>query len=264
MKYRVGVAQFQPNLFEVDENLNKMNQLLKGIKADLVVFPELATSGYVFGSKEEVRSVAEDAYTGKTALLFSRLAKANNCSYVVGFVELNDDKLYNSSMLINPDGKIFVYRKTHLFYEEKLFFEPGDSGLNVFEAKAGVKVGLMICFDWIFPEAARTLALKGAQIITHSANLVLPWCQQAMITRSLENRIFSITSNRTGEEINGDKKQFFTGMSQILTTKGEIIHRMNQTEESIYITEIDPTLADDKTITEYNDAFGDRRLDFYK
>jgi predicted amidohydrolase len=83
-----------------------------------------------------------------------------------------------------------------------------------------VKVGMMICFDWIFPESARTLALKGAQIIAHPSNLVLSYCQQAMFTRAVENRVFTITANRTGTEINGDKELYFTGKSVIVDTKG--------------------------------------------
>jgi predicted amidohydrolase len=121
----------------------------------------------------------------------------------------------------------------------------------------------MICFDWQFPESARSLALRGAQIICHPSNLVLPWCQEAMKTRSLENRVFSITSNRTGTEINGEYKQYFTGKSQILGTKGEILIRMNDTEEGIYSVVIDPELASDKKVSEVNSVFADRRPSMY-
>jgi len=263
MKYKVGVCQFKPELLKLTNNLEKMKQMLENIKADLIVLPELSTSGYVFNSVDEVKSVSEKVKDGPTASLFRMLAEKNETSYVVGFVEKDEDKIYNSSMLINPNGEIFVYRKTHLFYEEKFLFTPGNSGFNVFEAKGNIKVGLMICFDWIFPESARTLAINGAQIIAHSANLVLPWCQQAMITRSLENRVFSITSNRIGKEKNEDKELYFTGMSQILTSKGEIIKRLDENEETVYITEIDPTLAENKMVTEYNHIFNDRRPDLY-
>jgi len=122
---------------------------------------------------------------------------------------------------------------------------------------------MMICFDWQFPESARSLALRGAQIICHPSNLVLPWCQEAMKTRSLENRVFSITSNRTGTEINGEYKQYFTGKSQILGTKGEILIRMNDTEEGIYSVVIDPELASDKKVSEVNSVFADRRPSMY-
>ncbi len=261
--YKVGVLQFKPSLLNVEKNLNSLRTMLEDVEADLVVLPELATSGYVFNTKEEVESVAEDAIDGVTARLFTRLAQERDCSFVVGFVERDGDKIYNSCSLFNPDGTIFTYRKTHLFFEEKLFFEPGDSGFGVFPAKGGVKVGMMICFDWQFPESARSLALNGAQIIAHPANLVLPWCQKAMTIRSLENRVFSITSNRIGTEINGEKELYFTGMSQILNTKGEVLKSLNKVEETIIFTRINPADALNKSVTEYNDAFADRRTDLY-
>ncbi len=264
MGFKVGICQFKPELMQVKRNRKKMESLLADISADLIVLPELATSGYLFRSKEEVKSIAEDPKDGPTATLFLKLAKQNNTSYVVGFAEKTLTGLYNSAMLVNPDGSIHIYRKSHLFYEEKRWFETGDTGFKVFNAKNNIKVGLMICFDWIFPESARSLALEGAQIIAHPANLVLPWCQQAMLTRSLENGVYSITSNRTGEDENGGKELHFTGMSQIVDTKGEIIYRMNKTEESVFITEIEPNKSDNKEITEFNNLFTDRRTELYK
>ena len=262
--YKVGVLQFEPKLFKVDENLAKMEEMLQGVEADLIVLPELATSGYVFKSKDEVKNLAENAKTGKTAQLFTRLSNQLDCSFVVGFPEIDNGTLYNSASLFNPNGEIFTYRKTHLFFEEKLFFAPGDSGLNVYPAKGGVKVGIMVCFDWQFPESVRTLALRGAQIIAHPSNLVLPWCQKAMTIRSLENRVFSITSNRIGTEINGDKELYFTGMSQILNIKGEMLTSLNKTEEGIQFVRINPSDALNKQVTEHNDAFTDRRPDMYE
>jgi len=263
MKYKVGICQFQPKLLNKNYNLTKMGKMISEIEPDLIIFPELATSGYVFNDKKEVEEMAESAQQGPTANFFRKLSAKNNCSYVVGFVEKEDEKLYNSAMLVNPDGKIFVYRKIHLFYEEKKWFDPGNIGFRIFPAKNDVKIGIMICFDWIFPEAARTLALKGCEIIGHPANLVLPWCQQAMITRSLENRVFSITANRIGTEKNGKKEMSFTGQSQILSNKGEIIKRLTEKEETVYITEIDPLLAKNKNITELNNIFSDRKPEFY-
>jgi predicted amidohydrolase len=264
MGFKVGICQFKPEFMQININLEKMESLLENISADLIVLPELAASGYLFKSKEEVNSIAENPQNGPTATLFQKLAKQNNTSYVVGFAESSESELYNSAMLVNPDGSIHVYRKSHLFYEEKKWFKPGNTGFKVFNAKDNIKVGLMICFDWIFPESARSLALEGAQIIAHSANLVLPWCQQAMLTRSLENGVYSITSNRTGDERNGDKKLHFTGMSQIVSTKGQIIHRMDKIEESVFITEIEPNKSSDKEITEFNNLFTDRRTELYK
>lgn len=264
MGFKVGVCQFEPELMQIEKNLEKMGSLLELVSADLIVLPELAASGYIFNSEDEVLSIAEDPRNGPTATLFQKLAKQHNTSYVVGFAEKSNNGTYNSAMLVNPDTSIHIYRKTHLFFEEKEWFKAGDTGFKVFKAKNNVKVGLMICFDWIFPESARSLSLAGAQIIAHPTNLVLPWCQQAMLTRSLENGVFSATSNRTGKETNGDKILNFTGMSQIIDTKGQIIHRMGKNEESVFITEIDPLESEDKDITEFNNLFLDRRPEVYR
>jgi len=264
MKYKVGICQFKPELMQIEKNLAKMESVLGSTSADLIVLPELAASGYLFNSEEEVQNIAEDPNDGPTATLFKRLAKQRNTSYVIGFAEKAGNGIYNSAMLVNPDNSVHIYRKTHLFFEEKRWFKAGDTGFKVFRAKNNVKIGLMICFDWIFPESARSLALAGAQIIAHPANLVLPWCQQAMITRSLENGVFSLTSNRIGKEKNRNNVLNFTGMSQIVDTKGQIIHRVNKNEESVFITEIDPLEAENKEITEFNNLFLDRRTELYR
>ena len=264
MTYRVSVLQYEPRLLDLKDNLERLTQLLSGLETDLVVLPELCASGYVFISREELASVSEEPPSGAAFGTFSTLAWENQFSIVYGFAERAGDRFYNSAALINPDGSHHVYRKTHLFNREKLFFTPGETGLNVYPAKHGVMAGMMVCFDWQFPEAARTLALKGAQIICHPSNLVLPWCQQAMITRSLENRVFSITSNRTGKETNGAESVEFTGQSQILGPRGEILTRMNETETGTRTCGIDPALALDKQVTPLNDAFGDRRPALYE
>ena len=264
MEFKVGVCQFKPELMQIEKNLKKMESLLEAVEADLIVLPELAASGYLFNSKEEVQKIAEDPSDGLTTTLFLKLAKQHNTSYVVGFAEKTENGIYNSAMLVNPDASIRIYRKTHLFFEEKKWFKAGDTGFKVFKAKNNVEVGMMICFDWIFPESARSLALAGAQIIAHPTNLVLPWCQQAMLTRSLENGVYSVTSNRTGKDKNGEKVLNFTGMSQIVDTKGQIIHRMDKIEESVFVTEINPNKSEDKDITELNNLFLDRRTELYQ
>ncbi|MCB5251954.1 MAG: nitrilase-related carbon-nitrogen hydrolase [Candidatus Cloacimonadaceae bacterium] len=259
MKYTVSVLQYKPEFLKPKQNFALLSSMLKEIKSDLIVLPELATSGYVFAHQDEVAKIAESIPEGEIFQGFRALSKSINSSIVYGFAEKAADKYYNSSALVNPDGSYDIYRKIHLYFREKLFFSPGESPFEVSTAKSGVKIGMMVCFDWQFPESARSLALKGAQILCHPSNLVLPWCQQAMITRSLENRVFSITSNRTGTEINGEHKHYFTGKSQILGTKGEILIRMNDTEAGVYSVEIDPELASNKQVTEMNSVFSDRR-----
>ncbi len=259
---KVGVLQFFPKFGKKKENLDTIEALLKGIDADLVVLPELPITGYFFVSREEIKELAEPIPEGPSVKRLKELSARNNLHIVTGFLEEDKGKFYNSAILVYPSGEVKKYRKVHLFYEEKLFFEPGDLGFPVFSVN-GAKVGIMVCFDWVYPEAARSLALKGAEIIAHPANLVLPYCQDAMITRSIENRVFTVTANRCGKDIREDKILEFTGKSQIVSPKGERLLCFSKDEESVKVIDIDPKMAKDKRITEYNDLFEDRRVDMY-
>ena len=167
-------------------------------------------------------------------------------------------------MVIGPEGFIGRYRKSHLFYEREKDLDPGDNrGFRVFDIGIA-RLGVMICFDWLFPEAARSLALLGADIICHPSNLVLPDCQKAMVTRSLENGIFSATANRIGAESRGGKETLsFTGESQILDNRGKVLTKMKRDDTGISMIDIDVYKAYDKSITALNDRFEDRRPELY-
>jgi predicted amidohydrolase len=126
------------------------------------------------------------------------------------------------------------------------------------------RIGIMVCFDWFFPEAARSLALAGAEIICHPANLVLPYCPDAMVTRCLENRVFAITANRTGSEMRGGKKRLiYIGRSEVVDPGGRILFRAPRNREALRILEIDPREARDKALNRYNHLLRDRRADLY-
>jgi predicted amidohydrolase len=167
--------------------------------------------------------------------------------------------LYNSAVAFSGGYFQGTYRKLHLFDEESNWFSAGDSEPPVFQYGEH-RLGIMICFDWAFPEMARVLALKDAQIILHPANLVLPYCQNAMITRSIENRVFTATANRVGEE-RGLK---FSGASQITNPKGDLLIQMPVQGEGVAFVDIDPSEADDKMITKNNHVLQDRRPDAYR
>ncbi|MBE2226498.1 MAG: hypothetical protein IAE93_04125 [Ignavibacteria bacterium] len=266
---KAAYLQFQPVLNDTEANIKQIAELTGKIteNIDLLIMPELTNSGYLFTSLDEAMSASEEIPGGKFCQTLKQIASAKNMFIVSGICERAEDKLYNSAILVSPDGKIDTYRKTHLFYEEKLWFHQGDSGLNVYEIAGEfgrVKIGMMICFDWVFPEAARTLALKGAQIIAHPSNLVLGYCQQAMFTRAVENRVYTITANRTGTEKNGDKELYFTGKSVIVDPKGNYLASGGVDSEEIKIVEIDPELALDKNITKLNNIFEDSRTEFYR
>jgi predicted amidohydrolase len=120
------------------------------------------------------------------------------------------------------------------------------------------KVGLMICFDWYFPELARSLALRGAELLLQPANLVLPHCPQAMITRSLENRVFSATCDRVGVETNGEVRHSFIGSSQVVSPTGELLVRLSGDREEVARVEMDLARARSKAVGQHNDLFADR------
>jgi predicted amidohydrolase len=165
--------------------------------------------------------------------------------------------------LVGPSGFIGCYRKTHLFFEETLFFLPGDTGFQVWDI-GQAKIGVLICFDWFYPESARTLALKGADILCHPSNLVLPHCPDAMVTRCLENRVFSITANRIGSEERGGKDRLtFIGSSEIVSPSGRILHRAPRDREEVTVLEVDPAEARNKSLNPYNDLLQGRRPQLY-
>jgi predicted amidohydrolase len=121
----------------------------------------------------------------------------------------------------------------------------------------------MICFDWIFPEAARTLALQGAQVIVQPSNLVLPYCQKTMVSRSIENRVFTVTANRVGREKRGSDDFTFTGGSQITSFNGDVLSTAPADKPFAAVVEIEPVKALSKKINDFNDLFKDRRPEFY-
>jgi predicted amidohydrolase len=232
--------------------------------ADLYVLPELFNTGYLFRDRKELTALAEAYPLGPTCLALTALSGETNAVIAAGFAEkTRDGRLYNSAALFDCGRPIGCYRKLHLFDSEFLIFDPGDLPPRVIASSRG-RLGPMVCFDWFFPEMARCLALEGAQILVHMANLVLPHCQDAMATRCLENRVFAITANRIGTEARHGRTLRFTGGSQITGVKGERLAQAAPDREEVIVVAIDPALADDKAVTPRNHIVGDRRPGMYK
>lgn len=263
MSFKIALVQFKPERKNVRSNVTKLQQLLYGITADLIVLPELSNTGYLYEYTKDLAPFAEPSDgSGEFVQALTALAVTTQGVIISGYAEISDGKLFNSAVAVSAHGVIHNYRKIHLYADEKMLFQPGDHGLSTF-SWAGVEIGIMICFDWIFPEAARTLALAGAQIIAHPANLVLPYCQNAMITRSIENKVFTITANRIGKEHVKNSQLTFTGASQMTAPSGELLFRGPKNTATVHITEIDPQQALNKRISVKNDLFSDRRPAFY-
>jgi len=260
---KAGFYQTNPVFGDKDHNINKTLTTIKSIEADLIVLPEFFATGYQFASMDEVEALSEPIPDGETTREIIKLSVEKKVFIVAGIPEKKGDKYYNSAIFTGPTGLIGLYRKTHLFFEEKLFFSPGDTGLKVWDTEIG-KVGIMICFDWFFPESVRTLALKGAELIVHPSNLILPYCPHVMPYRCLENRVFAITANRIGFESRKSGQTLrFIGMSQIVSPLGEILARASDDQEELITVEINPELARNKSINPYNDLFKDRRPEIY-
>ncbi|MEZ5196159.1 MAG: nitrilase-related carbon-nitrogen hydrolase [Bacteroidales bacterium] len=249
-----GFLQFNPLLGQPNENIKNIALLIdEAMHANLLVIPELANSGYNFESKEQALQLAVTDNKSNYLNLLQEKASQHNMFIVSGFLEREDDKLFNSSILVGPNGILGKYRKIHLFWNEFDFFERGNLGLPVFDL-GFCKIGMLICFDWIFPEVWRILAIKGADIICHPSNLVLPYAQQAVPVQGMINRTFNITANRFGTE----REVTFSGKSFISDPFGKTLVSASPDEDEIGIAKLDISKARNKMITPRNHAFNDR------
>ena len=260
---KAGFFQFNTAFGKKQENFDKIRRAISDNATDLLVLPEFFATGYQFISQEEVANLSEPVPQGETTEFLAGLSKERGMYIVAGLPERDGNIFYNSAVLTGPDGFIGLYRKTHLFFEENLFFTPGNSGFRVWDTKIG-RIGIMLCFDWFFPESSRTLALRGAEVIAHPSNLVLPYCPQSMPVRCLENRVYAITANRTGREQRGDKPVLtFIGQSQITSPQGEILVRAGIDDELLGTADLDLSRARDKKLNDFNDLLKDRRPALY-
>jgi predicted amidohydrolase len=241
-----------PELLRVEENVDRALRFLERCKADLMVLPELFNTGYNFRSRREVEKVAERIPSGYTSQKLLEISRDQSMTIVAGIAERRGTSFYNSAIVARR-GRAFTYRKVHLFFREKKFFKSGN------EFKVFGDLGVMICFDWFFPESARTLMLNGAKIIAHPSNLVLPFCPHAMRTRCIENRIFAVTADRIGRE----RELKYIGRSEIVDTKGRILYCASANREEAVVRKIDLGEAANKRMTSANDIIQDRRPEVY-
>jgi predicted amidohydrolase len=262
---KLSIVQYTPTFGEKQENFRRLHAHSERIDADVIVFPELCTTGYFFQSKEESRSYAE-TLDGEAADFFRTMAQEHDAMVVAGFAEKDGENVYNSAMIVTPNEAVRIYRKTHLFYKERHCFDDGDTGFFVVpHHKLDARIGTMICYDWRFPESARTLGLKGADVIVCPSNLVTNVWHIAMPARALENKVYVAVPNRAGEEIRGADKESvkFTGRSVIYSYNGSELAKAGEEADEILTMEIDPLATRDKSFNALNDIFRDRRPEIY-
>ena len=233
---------------------------------DLVVFPECCLTGYAYDSLDEVRSAAEKV-SGETVQSLVEVCRSRRIGAVVGFLEMDDDRVYNTVALIEPDGGMTTYRKTHLpLLGGDRFVCPGQGPLSVADTIWG-RVGLLVCYDMRFPEPARVLALLGAQVILQPTNLPRGGEAHAdfiLRTRACENRVWVVSANRVGT----DAGFTFIGRSQIIAPTGEVVAEASATEEEVIAATIDLSLASQKDLVNAPGSYemhlmADRRPELY-
>lgn len=264
----------EPKIGEKDRNVDKTCRLIGEAAqagASLIVLPELCSTGYVFNTREEAFRLAEPIPEGATVKTWVKKAKENKIHIVAGIAEQSGPKLFNSAVLIGPEGVLGTYRKLHLWCEEKLFFAPGDLGLPVFDLPFG-RLGILICYDLWFPENARILTLQGADIICSPTNWVpssKPIYDEA--DRCMANYLAIATANSNAvhiacaDRVGIERGQPFEGRSIIVAPSGlTLAGPASRSEEETLLAEVN--VVDSRRLksrSSLNDLFRDRRTDVY-
>ena len=278
MKIKVAIAQFSmPDNYE--KCIEKADEYIKTASkngVDLLLLPELFEGLYFCQIENyDFFSKAEEVKDSKTLKHFQKMAKEYKIVLPISFFEKSGNCYFNSLVMIDKDGTIVdLYRKSHIptgeCYEEKFYFTPGDTGFKVFKTKAG-NIDVGICWDQWFPETARILALKGAEILLFPTAIgsepVLPkdskshW-QNVMKGHAAANIMPVLAANRVGVEAMGKSSMKFYGSSFIADQHGDFVTEMNREEEGIRFAEFDLS-----EIAKERFGWGvyrDRRTDLYE
>ncbi len=247
--FRVAGVQMDIQIGNPQANLERIAARLSeavDAGAQLTVFPECTTTGYCFESLNEAKRMSETV-DGHSVSSVKALCRDNQTMVVFGFLESAGDQIFNSLVLVGPSGLMGIYRKIHLPYlGVDRFTTPGNRPFEVIETPS-IRIGLNICYDSAFPEAARSLALQGADLIALPTNWPPTSSLTADIvpnTRALENHVYFMAVNRIGTERGFE----FVGKSKICNPCGESLAFANHARETILYGDIDPEFARQKHI----------------
>lgn len=266
---RVAAVQMQPEVLDLQSNVARVLDLTRRAaarEARLVVFPEVALSGYAI-TPEEADALAQPIPGPATQAVMQACVK-DDVHVVLGLLERDlDGTLFNTAVLLGPGGLLARYRKTHLpLLGVDRYLAAGDDFIPPVVTSAG-RLGLLICYDLRFPEPCRVLALLGAQVIA----LATAWPAAGSLypefiarSRAAENRVYLMAANRCGEE----RGTRYLGRSVIVAPDGEMLAEGSPNNEETLIAEIDPGRSDVKRLVfaagEYElDLWGDRRPELY-
>ena len=262
----IACCQIDPTIGELTANAELIEaqiRLAVAAGADIVVLPELATSGYMFADADEARALA---LTPTDSAFANWSAAAGDSIVIGGFCELGDDtRLYNSAVMVDGTGVIARYRKTHLWDREKLIFTPGDALPPVVKTKHGV-VAVMVCYDLEFAELTRRVALDGAELIAAPVNWPLfprpegehPGEVITAMSTARTNKVAIACCDRAGVE----RGQQWTEGTAIVDPDGWVVASAGP-GAAMAVADIDLAGTHDKTLTEHVHLFDDRRVDLY-
>ncbi len=270
VKTKITCVQMDVAIGDVEANRRKIVERMQAAAesgAELVIFPECALTGYCFDSLEEATPFAE-TIDGRSSEAISEVCRETGAYAVVGFIEKDGPDFYNAAMLVGPDGVIGDYRKVHLpFLGVDRFLTPGDKQFRVFELPFG-RIGINICYDASFPEAARALKLLGAELIILPTNWPTgAWRTAEFIinARACENHINFAAVNRCGVERGWD----FIGRSKVVDFDGDTLGEASREGEEMLTIEVDLQEANKNKIVNVAgsyeiDRLADRRPEFYR
>jgi len=271
---RIAAVQYEPRVGELEYNRSeavRWSREAAAQGAQLIVLPELASSGYVFGDDSEAQRTAESPDDGALVSALGDVSAASGAYIVAGLNEQDGDCRHNSAVLLGPEGRLATYRKLHLYNDEKSWFVPGAS-LPIAELPFG-RVGMIICFDLWFPEAARALALGGAEIIAVPTNWVASFKRQVYDDRgycqgdyiamavSAQNGVAVACADRIGTE----RGTRFLGASIIVGVDGwPVAGPASKDSPELLIADVDlDDVARSRSRTPRNHLFEDRRPEAY-
>lgn len=268
----VACVQMEPRIGKKRDNVERSIQLIEAAAArgaSLIVLPELASSGYMFADRDEAFALAEEIPGGESTQAWLDVAERLGVYVVAGIAERDEDRLFNSAVLIGPSGLVGTYRKLHLWNEENLFFEPGDQGVPVFHTSLG-RISVAICYDGWFPEVYRVAAMQGADIVCVPTNWVpmpnQPGDSAAMATTlamaaAHSNGLVVACANRIGTE----RGQPFIGQSLIVGSDGwPLAGPVSADKEEILYAEINlKKTRSGRNLNPFNNVLRDRRTDVY-
>ena len=266
---KIACVQTDVSFKDINANLSSLEATVRSEVnqgTELTVFPECYSTGYCFDSLAEAMEFSESV-PGPSTDRVAKLCVELKTYVVFGMLEKSGDHLFNVAVLIGPAGLIGCYRNVHLPYlGVDRFTTPGDRPFEVFEA-AGVRIGMLICYDGGFPEAARVLSIRGADLIVLPTNWPPGGSYMAEFSincRAMENGIYFAAVNRIGTE-NGFS---FIGKSRICSPVGATISSIDDASPGILRTEIDPLIARTKRIVRVPgkhliDRMADRRPEMY-